>query len=102
MNWEQIGNVLDRESQLPLNGATSWLGIYAPTLRYNKGKCRLRIQADQNKYHFLCQVGEEWKEVSSIDCALMSTEVVGGFTGVILGLYAEGEGTARFTSFDEQ
>ena len=66
------------------------------------GKCRLRIQADQNKYHFLCQVGEEWKEVSSIDCALMSTEVVGGFTGVILGLYDEGEGTARFTSFDEQ
>ena len=102
VNWEQIGNVLDRESQLLLNGATSWLGIYAPTLRYNNGKCRLRIQADQNKYHFLCQVGEEWKEVSSIDCALMSTEVVGGFTGVILGLYAEGEGTARFTSFDEQ
>ena len=32
----------------------------------------------------------------------MSTEVVGGFTGVILGLYAEGEGTARFTSLDEQ
>jgi len=37
VNWEQIGNVLDRESQLPLNGATSWLGIYAPTIRYNEG-----------------------------------------------------------------
>ncbi len=37
VNWELIGNVLTRESQLPLKGATSWLGIYAPTLRYNDG-----------------------------------------------------------------
>lgn len=36
-NWEQIGNVLNRPSQLPLKGATSWLGIYAPTIRYNDG-----------------------------------------------------------------
>ena len=37
IHWEQIGNVLDRESQLPLKDATSWLGIYAPTIRYNDG-----------------------------------------------------------------
>lgn len=37
VNWEQIGNVLDRNSQLPLDGATSWLGIYAPTIRYHEG-----------------------------------------------------------------
>ena len=37
VNWRQIGNVLDRESQLPLKGATSWLGIYAPTIRYHEG-----------------------------------------------------------------
>ena len=37
MNWELIGNVLDRESQLPLKGANSWLGIYAPTIRYHAG-----------------------------------------------------------------
>ena len=36
-NWELVGNVLDRESQLPLKGASSWLGIYAPTLRYDNG-----------------------------------------------------------------
>ena len=35
VNWELIGNVLDRESQLPLKGTTSWLGIYAPTIRYH-------------------------------------------------------------------
>ena len=37
VNWNQIGNVLDRESQLSLKGATSWLGIYAPTIRYHDG-----------------------------------------------------------------
>ena len=37
VNWELIGNVLDRESQLPLMGATSWQGIYAPTIRYHEG-----------------------------------------------------------------
>ena len=37
VHWQQIGNVLDRESQIPLKGASSWLGIYAPTIRYNEG-----------------------------------------------------------------
>lgn len=36
-NWQQIGNVLNRESQLPLKGLTSWQGIYAPTIRYHEG-----------------------------------------------------------------
>ncbi len=36
VNWEQIGHVLDRESQLPL--ADQWVsgGIYAPAIRYNE------------------------------------------------------------------
>ena len=37
VNWEQIGNVLTRESQLPLNQASSWVGIYATTIRYHEG-----------------------------------------------------------------
>ena len=37
INWEQIGNVLNRKSQLPLKGTNSWTGIYAPTIRYNEG-----------------------------------------------------------------
>jgi len=37
VNWELIGNVLDRQSQLPLKKASSWQGIYAPTLRYDNG-----------------------------------------------------------------
>lgn len=35
--WEQIGNVLERESQLYLKGCGHSAGIYAPTIRYYNG-----------------------------------------------------------------
>ncbi|MEK5059111.1 glycoside hydrolase 43 family protein [Paenibacillus sp. FSL H7-0326] len=37
IHWEQIGNVLDRVSQLDLTDQKSSDGIYAPAIRYNKG-----------------------------------------------------------------
>jgi xylan 1,4-beta-xylosidase len=37
VNWEQIGHVLDRPSQLPLDGQGQSRGIFAPTIRYNNG-----------------------------------------------------------------
>ncbi len=37
VHWEQIGNVLDRDSQLPLKGADHSAGLFAPTIRYNNG-----------------------------------------------------------------
>ena len=37
VNWEQIGNVLTRRSQLELDNALAWGGIYAPTIRYHDG-----------------------------------------------------------------
>lgn len=37
VNWEQIGYVLTRESQLKIPGGNMWGGIYAPTIRYNDG-----------------------------------------------------------------
>ena len=36
-HWEQIGNVLDRPSQLPLKGAEISQGLFAPTIRYHEG-----------------------------------------------------------------
>lgn len=38
VHWRQTGNVLTRPSQLPLKGANSWTGIYAPTIRYHQGR----------------------------------------------------------------
>lgn len=37
VNWEQIGNVLDRQEQIDLNQTEHSGGIYAPTLRYHNG-----------------------------------------------------------------
>lgn len=37
VNWKQVGNVLDRPSQINLTDALSWGGIYAPTIRYEDG-----------------------------------------------------------------
>lgn len=37
INWKQIGHVLDRPSQLPLDGQGQSRGIFAPTIRYNNG-----------------------------------------------------------------
>lgn len=37
-HWRQVGNVLTRATQLPLRGAQSSDGIYAPTLRHHQGR----------------------------------------------------------------
>ncbi|WP_223701488.1 glycoside hydrolase family 43 protein [Sutcliffiella deserti] len=37
VNWQQIGHVLDRASQLNLDGTPGSKGIYAPTIRYHNG-----------------------------------------------------------------
>ena len=37
IHWEQIGHCLTRESQIPLGMANLSAGIWAPTIRYNKG-----------------------------------------------------------------
>lgn len=37
VHWEQIGNVMDRASQLPLSHAGHSQGLFAPTIRYHEG-----------------------------------------------------------------
>ena len=66
-----------------------------------QGKVRLRISSDGNQYRFeYAQADGKWKSIASHDCPLVSTEVVGGFTGVTLGMFVEGEGRAAFRYFD--
>ncbi|MGL4518600.1 MAG: glycoside hydrolase family 43 protein [Phocaeicola sp.] len=35
VNWKQLGHVLERESQLQLEGCGISMGVYAPAIRYN-------------------------------------------------------------------
>ncbi len=37
VHWRQLGHVLDRPSQLPLDGVRPSGGLYAPTIRYSQG-----------------------------------------------------------------
>lgn len=37
VNWQQIGNVLDRNSQVDLTDINHSEGVYAPTIRFNDG-----------------------------------------------------------------
>lgn len=65
------------------------------------GRVRLRISSNGVKYRFeYAGEGQSWKLLSEHDCPLLSTEIVGGFTGAIVGMYAEGEGTADFSYFN--
>ena len=36
-HWEQIGNAMDRQEQLPLKNAGHSRGLFAPSIRYHKG-----------------------------------------------------------------
>src|SRR5689334_24304344 len=40
VDWTQVGNVLDRASQLDLSGTKDWssFGIFAPTIRHHDGR----------------------------------------------------------------
>jgi beta-xylosidase len=45
VNWTQVGNVLDRASQLDLSQTVGWpgLGVYAPTIRCHDGRLWLIV-----------------------------------------------------------
>ena len=65
-------------------------------------KIKLRIRSDEKLYFFEYSIdeGKNYVKLDEQDVFLLSTEVVGGFTGVVLGMYAEGEGSAEFAYFD--
>lgn len=53
VHWEQIGNCLDRPSQVDLTGANAWGGIYAPTIRYHEGTFYMITTNVSGKGNFL-------------------------------------------------
>ena len=70
-------------ASLPLAGSSAWL----------------RITSDGNLYKFYVSAdGSAWQQLDALSCQLLSTEVLGGFTGLILGLYAQ-DAPASFSAF---
>ncbi len=65
LNWTQIGHVLTRESQLPLDKANSVGGIYAPTIRYNNGRFYMvttNVTIGGNFYVWTDDIHGAWSE----------------------------------------
>lgn len=65
VNWTQIGHVLTRSSQLPLAGASTSGGIYAPTLRYNHGRFYMvttNVDHGGNFYVYTDDIHGEWSD----------------------------------------
>ncbi|MFV0592926.1 MAG: glycoside hydrolase family 43 protein [Draconibacterium sp.] len=57
------------------------------------GPVKLRIKGDSASYSFqYAQGNDEYKEIEKVDSRYLSTETVGGFTGVYVGFYATGNG----------
>ena len=70
VNWTQIGHVLTRESQLPLAGADSTGGIYAPTIRYHDGRFYMvttNVTAGGHFYVWTDDIHGEWSEPVFVD-----------------------------------
>ncbi len=75
-----IGNIKHIEKIIPLKS----------------GNARLIITSDSQNYKFAVKDGDTVTELGYAFSKYLSSEVSGGFTGVVLGLYAVGNNTAEF------
>ena len=69
-DWEQIGHVLTRKSQLDLTGAGASGGLYAPTIRYHNGRFYVVVTDTGGKGHFYVYTDDiegEWSEPVFVD-----------------------------------
>src|SRR5450759_2476311 len=67
----------------------------------NPGPVKLIIKGERSNLSFLCSQGNDTpKEIIKIMSRYLSSETVGGFTGVYVGLYATGNGKACTASTD--
>ena len=65
INWKQIGHCLTRKSQLLLEDNNTGAGIYAPTIRYNKGRFYMvvtNVSNIGNFYVYTDDIYGEWSE----------------------------------------
>lgn len=89
----------DRVVQAKLQFGTT---IYKSGLiSMNSGPVKLKIQGDKDRYRFLyAQGNSEFKEVDSVLSTYLSSETVGGYTGVYVGLFANGNGSKSSSNAD--
>ena len=63
------------------------------------GAVRLRITGDKKNYNFqVAQGTDAFRSVGKLNVQFLSAEVTGGYNGVVLGIYASGNGEKSTTS----
>lgn len=71
VNWEQLGHVLNRESQLHLPDANFWSGIYAPSIRHHDRRFYMITTNCSDKGNFIVWTDDiqsgEWSDPIWID-----------------------------------
>lgn len=65
----------------------------------DRGEADLRIRMDALRYSFYIERAGEEILLASAQTKYLSSEVAGGFTGVVIGLWATGRNQAEFTEF---
>lgn len=89
IEWKQIGNVLTRKEQLPLDNATHSAGIFAPVIRYNEGRFYMITTNVSDGGNFLVYTDDiygewsdpVWLDVGGIDPSLCFADGKCYFTG---------------------
>jgi alpha-N-arabinofuranosidase len=76
----RLGQTSHSEREFPLNGNSAWL----------------RISSDQNYYYMQASSdGISFTTLAKMEYRFLSTETIGGFTGVMLGLFAQSRGATK-------
>lgn len=73
------------------------------TIPLSDGQAGLLVEADNLEYHFYLVTGTDLDHKTELGTAYtkyLSSEVAGGFTGTMIGLYAVGNCEAKFTNFE--
>ena len=70
-------------------------------MTFKGSKTYLRISSDGAYYYMQVSAdGKTFETLAKMDFRYLSTEVIGGFTGVMLGVFAQGVSTNGVADFD--
>ncbi|MBQ7359665.1 MAG: family 43 glycosylhydrolase [Lachnospiraceae bacterium] len=103
----QVEKISNRQGtvtcKLVIGGLVAPLGNQDVTLSDEQTKLNLKIETRHQSYAGYLQVNGKWEELGQIEAKLLTSEVVEGFTGVILAAYAEAneQGESGWVSFEE-
>ena len=70
VNWTQIGHILTRKNQVMLKDINSSGGVFAPTLRYHKGRFYMVTNnntTQENFYVYTDDIHGEWSDPVVVD-----------------------------------